>query len=76
MLVWVFAAFAADLDPATALGVFGCFAAAFLFCLLACAFQALYVSRGGDSNLSPWGFSKAVSFFAIANLTVALLLFR
>ena len=74
MLFWTTLAACADFQPQTALRVLLCSLGAACFCLFFAAFQAWYLAHGYASDLSPRQFARLVSWAAILNLTVALIL--
>ena len=74
MLFWTTVAACADFQPQTALGFLICLFGAACFCLFFAAFQAWYVAHGYASDWSPRQFAQLVSWAAILNLTVALIL--
>ena len=74
MLFWTTLAACADFQPQTVLHVLLCFIGAACFCLSFAAFQAWYVAHGHASDLSPRQFAKLVSWVAILNLAIVLIL--
>ncbi len=76
MLFWTTVAACADFRPHTALRVLLCFIGAACFCLFFAALQVWYVARGHASNLSPRRFAQLISWAAILDLTLALILLK